>query len=72
MITTRIKEIRISKGILQGELARKVGLSQPEVSRKENGLTSIDIKQLKVFATALEVPISALLDDTTTLKAVGE
>jgi transcriptional regulator with XRE-family HTH domain len=57
---------------LKKKLPNKVGLSQPEISRKENGLTAIDINQLKSFADALDVSIDVLLDNNNHSKAVGE
>jgi len=72
MFITRIKQVRLAIGMSQEELANKVGLSQPEISRKENGLTAIDINQLKSFADALDVSIDVLLDDNNHSKAVGE
>ena len=61
---TQIKKVREKKNISQIELAQRVGLSQAEVSRKESGLTSLDVKQLKKFADALGVPVTELLEDS--------
>lgn len=60
---TQLKKIREKKNISQGELALKVGLSQAEVSRKESGVTSMDVKQLEIFAKALGVPVTELLEE---------
>lgn len=68
---TRIKEIRLAKGILQEALGVMVGMSQAEVSRKENGLSPVTTDQLKLFADALGVKTSELLDETIP-KAAGE
>lgn len=69
---TQIKKVREKKNISQIELAQRVGLSQAEVSRKESGLTSLDVKQLKKFADALGVPVTELLeDDQEPAKKVG-
>lgn len=61
MSMSRIKEIRIAKGMTQVELAAKLGLSQAEISRKENGLTAIEANQLYAFAAALGVHVTELL-----------
>jgi transcriptional regulator with XRE-family HTH domain len=63
MCSTRIKEIRLQKGITQEALAEAVGLSQAEVSRKENGITTLDVDSLKLFATALGVSVAELLGE---------
>lgn len=60
MYTLRIKEIRVAKGMTQVELAEKLGLSQAEISRKESGLTAIEMSQMHAFANALGVTISEL------------
>lgn len=67
----QIKKIREKKNISQSELAVRVGLSQAEVSRKESGLTSMDVKQLEVFAKALGVAVTELLDGDDDQKEVG-
>lgn len=56
----RIKEIRIARGMTQVELGEKLGLSQAEISRKESGLTAIEMSQMHAFANALGVTISEL------------
>ncbi|OPX94294.1 MAG: anaerobic benzoate catabolism transcriptional regulator [Pelotomaculum sp. PtaB.Bin104] len=63
MCATRIKEIRLAKGINQVTLAKMLGISQVDVSRKENGVTRVTVDDLRAFAKALEVPVSALLDE---------
>ncbi|TEB15144.1 helix-turn-helix protein [Pelotomaculum sp. FP] len=67
----RIKQARLKLGITQKELALRVGLSQAEVSRKENGITSMDVDDLKTFANALGVSIAYFLEGPKA-KAVGE
>ncbi len=71
MCSRRIRQVRKSKGITQEVLALRVGLSQAEISRKENGRTALNIDDLNLFATALGVPATELLDDSQT-KAVGK
>lgn len=62
MCAIRIKQVRLEKGITQGELARRVGLSQAEISRKENGKTATHVKDLEMFARALGVSPAELID----------
>ncbi|WP_425474360.1 helix-turn-helix domain-containing protein [Sporomusa termitida] len=57
----------------QEELASALGVSQAEVSRKENGITSIDLEQLVIIATVLKVSVGELIGgpDQTTLPRTG-
>ena len=47
----KIKEVRISKGITQEELANKSGISRPYISKLENGEELI-IKNTTMIAIA--------------------
>lgn len=61
---TNIARIRRSKGLNQTELAEKVGLTQPTVSRAENGDDSVTLGVFKSIAEGLDVRLSDLfLDD---------
>ncbi len=55
-IGTGIKLIRKSKGISQGELAEKCGLSQASLSQIENGLKRPSAKNMKKLCDVLDVP----------------
>ena len=51
-----IKQIRKSKGISQGELAEKIGLSPASMSMIENGVKRPTSKNLKKICDVLGVP----------------
>lgn len=60
----KIKNLRSSKGLNQGELAKMAGISQTylcelECSRKSNPSFNVLVR----LAKALSVPVSKLLDD---------
>ncbi len=51
----RIKASRESKNISQGELARRLGVSQPSVSDWENGKSEPSVDNLRALAVELDV-----------------
>ena len=51
----RIKEAREGKRISQGELARRLGVSQPSISDWENGKTEPSVENMRALAVELEV-----------------
>ncbi|PZF72583.1 helix-turn-helix domain-containing protein [Taibaiella soli] len=60
-IAQRIKEIRLSKGITQQELAAAIDYEKSNMSRMESGTVNLRIATLYKVAEALEVPVSDLL-----------
>lgn len=59
----KIKEIRKSYKMSGNELARKLGMSQQQVSRYESGKSSMTIDTIILIANALEISINELLTD---------
>lgn len=51
----RIKESRESKGISQGELARRLGVSQPSVSDWENIKSEPTVENMRALAVELDI-----------------
>ena len=60
-IGTRIKEIRIAKGISQAELAEKAKLSSPVISGIENGRSKIWLITFAKICEALQVSANDIL-----------
>ena len=54
----QLKELRISRGWKQKELADKVGLSRPAMSNIESGKRSLTLNTLKRFCEVFNVDIS--------------
>lgn len=54
-IGSRIKNLREERGYSQGELARRVGVTQPTVSDWENNKTEPTVDNLRILATELDV-----------------
>jgi len=60
LIGERIKEIRESKGLSQGDIEKRSGLLRVYTSRVENGHTVPAMSTLEKYARALEVPLYQL------------
>ncbi|MFA5101505.1 MAG: helix-turn-helix transcriptional regulator [Candidatus Omnitrophota bacterium] len=54
----QIREARKAKGLTQGDLARKAGLSQQSISFMEQGYVNISLRTLKKITDALGLKIS--------------
>jgi transcriptional regulator with XRE-family HTH domain len=57
LIGKRLREIRKSKNLSQGDIERKTGLLRSYTSRVEHGHTVPTIENLEKYAAAFEVPI---------------
>lgn len=53
LIGIRIKEARKSRKLSREQVARKIGVSQQQFARYENGENNISADKLAVIATAL-------------------
>lgn len=54
-IGLRIKNLREERGYSQGELARRVGVTQPTVSDWENNKTEPTVDNLRILAVEFDV-----------------
>jgi transcriptional regulator with XRE-family HTH domain len=62
-IASRLRKLRLDKGLTLTQLAGKAGLSQAFLSRVENHKLSIPISGLERLAHALEVSISTFFEE---------
>jgi transcriptional regulator with XRE-family HTH domain len=62
-IGDRLKTIRESKGMSQGDIEKRTGLLRCYISRVENGHTVPAIETLEKMARAMELPMYALFYD---------
>ena len=60
VIGDRLKELRESKNLSQGDIEKRTGLLRCYISRVENGHTVPAIDTLEKMARALEVPLYRL------------
>jgi transcriptional regulator with XRE-family HTH domain len=56
----RIKHLRATRGLSQGQLAREAHVSQPTVAQIESGRKDPSVQTLKQIAKALDIEIAAL------------
>ena len=72
MLNENIKAIRKSKGLSQQELAMKLNVVRPTISKWEQGLSVPDSDLLISLSEALETPVSTLLGETVMEAEVDE
>jgi transcriptional regulator with XRE-family HTH domain len=63
VIGNRLKELRESKSLSQGDIEKRTGLLRCCISRVENGHTVPSIETLEKMARALEVPMYRLFHE---------
>ena len=63
VIGDRLKTLRESKNLSQGDIEKRTGLLRCYVSRVENGHTVPAVETLEKFAHALELPLYQLMFD---------
>jgi len=65
-IGKKIKTMRKQKGLTQKELAQKLGVSQQMINQYENNSSNLTFETLQKIATALDVSINELIDESGT------
>ena len=63
VIGNRLKELRESKQLSQGDIEKRSGLLRCYISRVENGHTVPSVETLEKMARSLEVPMYRLFHD---------
>lgn len=63
LIGERLRDLRDTKGLSQGDIEKRTGLLRCYISRVENGHTVPSIETLEKMARALEVPMYQLFYD---------
>jgi len=63
LVGQRLRELRESKKLSQGDIERQTGLLRCYISRVENGHTVPAVATLEKFARALGVPIHVIFHD---------
>ena len=63
VIGQKLKEIRESKNLSQGDIEKRTGLLRCYTSRVENGHTVPSVETLEKYSRALEVPLYKLFYD---------
>jgi transcriptional regulator with XRE-family HTH domain len=63
VIGNRLKELRESKELSQGDIEKRTGLLRCYISRVENGHTVPSVETLEKMARAFEVPLYRLFHD---------
>lgn len=59
-----LREARLSRGLTQQELAERLGVAQVKhISEYENGWRDPHLSTMRRFASALGVPVAALVED---------
>lgn len=68
----RIRKLRLKKGMLQEELARKAGLSPSALSNFEQGRRRTSLDWLRKISKTLGVPMSDLIPESRIRKPLAE
>ncbi len=63
VIGDKLKELRVTKKLSQGDIEKRTGLLRCYISRVENGHTVPSVDTLEKMARALEVPMYRLFTD---------
>lgn len=71
VIGDKLKELRESKNLSQGDIEKRTGLLRCYISRVENGHTVPCVDTLEKMARALEVPMYRLFTDEARIEKPG-
>jgi transcriptional regulator with XRE-family HTH domain len=70
-IGVTIRDIRLKRGMSQGDIEKRTGLLRCYLSRVENGHTVPSLETLQKIAGALDLPLSQLFDDQPSCEVPG-
>lgn len=59
---TLLKEVRVAKGMTQGDLARKLRVHQSHISKCEAGERRLDVLELRKWCEALSLPLARFVE----------
>ncbi len=62
-IGSRIRTLRLQRGLTQNELAERAGMHKTELARIEGGVRGADAETTRNLASALGVDLSEILED---------
>lgn len=62
-VSRRVRVAMVERDISGSELARRVGMKQPYLSRRLNGTVEFRVGELKAIAIALDMPLADLLPE---------
>jgi transcriptional regulator with XRE-family HTH domain len=71
VIGQKLKELRESKSLSQGDIEKRTGLLRCYTSRVENGHTTPSVETLEKYARALEMPLYKIFYDGKVPKQVS-
>jgi transcriptional regulator with XRE-family HTH domain len=71
VIGDKLKALRETKMLSQGDIEKRTGLLRSYISRVENGHTVPTVNTLEQMARALEVPMYRLFTDEATIEKPG-
>ncbi len=71
IIGERLRQLRLEKGLSQGDIEAKTHLLRCYLSRCENGHTTPSVQTLEKWAGALEVPLYRLFHDGPVAKSLS-
>jgi transcriptional regulator with XRE-family HTH domain len=60
LIGEKLKQLRESKNLSQGDIEKRTGLMRAYTSRVENGHTTPSVETLEKYASALDIPLYRL------------
>jgi transcriptional regulator with XRE-family HTH domain len=63
-VGSRIRKFRKGRGMSQGELGEKLGVTFQQVQKYENGKNRVSASRLQMISTALDVPVEQLFTDS--------
>lgn len=69
---SKIKKIRLEKGLTQRDLSRVLGCTEIMISRYELGVSQVSINQLEKIAHVLKVPLSWFFEDSSTFDTIDK
>lgn len=64
----KLQQCRLSKGMTQGVVADRAGLSRVSVANIENGRQNVTLQQLFLFAMSLDMPTGELMPTSVDLE----
>lgn len=65
-VAAEVRAVAARKRVYQRDIAKRLGMSQPALSRRWNGEIPFDVEELDAIAAFLNVPITSFLGMTAT------
>lgn len=63
LLLTLLRKVRTERGVTQEQLSLRIGMQQSDISKVERGVRRLDVLELRIWLSGLDLPLSSFVDE---------